>query len=82
MITDLRQRGFKDGYEAAKKARQSGTSPKVITKTLFIDDRAFAKTLMEELKEFNVRWNKCFSLAIAYSFGYDTGVAHGAYETD
>lgn len=82
MVSDIRQRGFKDGYTAAKKAKQAGTSPKVITKTLFVDDRQVAKSLMTEFKEFNVRWDKCFTLAVAYSFGYDRGVAEAAYETD
>lgn len=82
MVADIRQRGYEDGYKAAKQAKASGTSVKTITKTIFVDDRKIAAGFMEEFKAFNVRWSKCFTLAVAYSFGYDRGVAEAAYETD
>lgn len=81
MIDDIRQRGFKDGYKAAKIAKDSGMPPKTICNRLFADDREVAKQLMNELKDHNVRWDKCFHLAVKYSFGFDNGVALAAYES-
>lgn len=78
MIEDFRIQGFKEGLRVAKEAKQKNIPAIAITKN-FIDDKEMAKKLMKDLKPFNVRWKKCFSLAIKYSFGYDDGLFQGAY---
>jgi hypothetical protein len=79
MIAGLKERGYKAGYKAAKEAKSNGSSVKTILK-LAVDDRKIANELMEEFKEHNLRWDKCFRLAVKYSFGFDSGVLTAVYE--
>jgi hypothetical protein len=79
VIEDLRLRGYKDGLKAWREAKQKNAVPASTLKNNFVDDKVIAKNLMEELKQYNVRWKKCFHLAIKYSFGYDDGVLEAVY---
>jgi hypothetical protein len=79
VIEDLRLRGYKDGLKAGREAKQKNAVPASTLKNNFVDDKVIAKNLMEELKQYNVRWKKCFHLAIKYSFGYDDGVLEAVY---
>lgn len=75
MISDIRKRGYNEGFKAAKEAKDSGKPFKAILK-LEANDRQMAKKFMEEFK---VCREKAFRLGVVYSFGYNDGVIEAIY---
>lgn len=80
MIELYRLQGYKAGVIAARAAKERNLQPKRIVQELSVNDRDIAKQIQEELKMYNVRWKRCFNLAVQYSFGFDDGVRCGAFE--
>jgi hypothetical protein len=75
MLSDIRKRGFEEGFKIAKQAKDDGKSLKTILK-FEANDKQIAKKFMEEFK---VGKDKAFRFGVIYSFGYSSGVLNAVY---
>lgn len=76
MLSDLRERGYKDGIKAAKKFKESNMPPKHIVNSVFANEKEMRQKFSDEFK---VCWKKALKFAIIYSIHFDRGVIEGAY---
>jgi hypothetical protein len=77
MLKQLKEKGYNQGYNEAKKMKNSGAKRKEILK-LSIDEKTVTKEIMAEYRD--IGYAKAFSLSCAYVSSWDFGLRQGAFE--
>lgn len=81
LTSDLKERGYKQGYADAKKAlnEKGYASKRTIVANTVVDEKKIRSEIMEHFK---IGRSKALTLALIYAFAYDKGVLEAAYGSD